>query len=139
MAACGRPCAGRPCLFGFIATPNGALCAPPPIAASLLLIRSLKIDKNYRTRAARVMGFPEIRCFPSGSRLGRLRHGIFSFHWTVILFLFFSSYLFLFFSYYSSSSYSSVLLVSVNFCDFLTPTDAVIENPQKYLAAEKYY
>ena len=30
-------------------------------------------------------------------------------------------------------------LVSVNFCDFLTPTDAVIENPQKYLAAEKYY
>jgi hypothetical protein len=30
-------------------------------------------------------------------------------------------------------------LVSVNFCDFLTPTDAVIENPQKYFAAEKYY
>ncbi len=30
-------------------------------------------------------------------------------------------------------------LVSVNFCDFLTPTDAVIENPQKFLAAEKYY
>ena len=28
-------------------------------------------------------------------------------------------------------------LVSVNFCDFLTPTDAVKENPQKYLAAEK--
>ncbi len=30
-------------------------------------------------------------------------------------------------------------LFSVNFCDFLTPTDAVTENPQKYLAAEKYY
>ncbi len=30
-------------------------------------------------------------------------------------------------------------LVSVNFCDCLTPTDAVIENPEKYLAAEKYY
>ncbi len=29
-------------------------------------------------------------------------------------------------------------LVSVNFCDFFTPTDAIIENPQKYLAAEKY-
>ncbi len=29
--------------------------------------------------------------------------------------------------------------MSVNFCDFLTPTDAVTENPQKYLAAEKYY
>jgi hypothetical protein len=30
-------------------------------------------------------------------------------------------------------------VMSVNFCDFLTPTDAVTENPQKYLAAEKYY
>ena len=46
MAARARPCAARPRLFGFIATPNGALCAPPPIAASLLLIRSLKIDKK---------------------------------------------------------------------------------------------
>jgi hypothetical protein len=27
-------------------------------------------------------------------------------------------------------------LVSVNFCDFLTPTDAVTENPQKYMAAD---
>ncbi|MFN9982977.1 MAG: hypothetical protein ACK53Y_23815 [bacterium] len=54
------PCAGRTRLFWFIAMPNGALCAPPPIAASLFLIRSLKIDKkNYRTRAARVMGFPD--------------------------------------------------------------------------------
>jgi len=134
----GRACA-PPSFWVHRHAQQGAM-RPPPIAASLLLIRSLKIDKkNYRTRAARVMGFPEIRCFPSGSRLGRPRHGIFSFHWTVILFLFFSSYLFLFFSYYSSSSYSSLLLVSVNFCDFLTPTDAVIENPQKYLAAEKYY
>ncbi len=29
--------------------------------------------------------------------------------------------------------------MSVNFCDFLMPTDAVTENPQNYLAAEKYY
>jgi hypothetical protein len=29
--------------------------------------------------------------------------------------------------------------ISVNFCDFLTPTDAVTENPQNYFAAEKYY
>ncbi len=36
----------RTCLFWFIPTPNGALCAPPPIAASLLLIGSLKIDKK---------------------------------------------------------------------------------------------
>ena len=115
-------------------------CAPPAHRSFAASYSIPKIDKkNYRTRAARVRGFPEIICFPSGSRLGRPRHGIFSFHWTVILFLFFSSYLFLFFSYYSSSSYSSLLLVSVNFCDFLTPTDAVIENPQKYLAAEKYY
>ncbi len=42
MAARARPCASRTRLFGFITMPNGALCAPPPIAASLLLIRSLK-------------------------------------------------------------------------------------------------
>ena len=42
MAARARACAARTRLFGFIATPNRALCAPPPIAASLLLIRSLK-------------------------------------------------------------------------------------------------
>jgi hypothetical protein len=29
--------------------------------------------------------------------------------------------------------------LSVNYYDFLTPTDAVTENPPKYLAAEKYY
>ncbi len=122
----GRACApvrcAHPSFWVHRHAKRNAMC-PPPIAASLLLIRSLKIDKkNYRTRAAHVMGFPEIICFPSGSSLGRPRHGIFSFHWTVILFLFFSSYLFLFFSFYSSSSYSSLLLVSVNFCDFLTPT-----------------
>jgi hypothetical protein len=27
----------------------------------------------------------------------------------------------------------------VNYCDYLTPTDAVTENPHKYLDAEKYY
>jgi hypothetical protein len=30
-------------------------------------------------------------------------------------------------------------LISVNFCDFLTLTDTVTDNPQKYLAAETYY
>jgi hypothetical protein len=29
--------------------------------------------------------------------------------------------------------------ISVNYCDFLMPIDGVTENPQKYLAAEKYY
>jgi hypothetical protein len=29
--------------------------------------------------------------------------------------------------------------MSVNFCDFLTPTDAAKENQKKYLAAENYY
>jgi hypothetical protein len=29
--------------------------------------------------------------------------------------------------------------LSVNYCDFLMPINAVTENPQKYLAAEKYY
>ncbi len=27
--------------------------------------------------------------------------------------------------------------LSINYCDFLTPTDAVTENAQKYLAAER--
>ena len=57
MTARARPCAERTRLFGLIAKPNGALRAPPPIAASLLLIRSPKIDKNYQSRAARVIGF----------------------------------------------------------------------------------
>jgi hypothetical protein len=35
--------------------------------------------------------------------------------------------------------HSYVSSISVNFCDFLTPTDAVTENPQNYFAAEKYY
>jgi hypothetical protein len=29
--------------------------------------------------------------------------------------------------------------VKVGLADFLTPTDAVTENPQNYFAAEKYY
>ncbi len=29
-------------------------------------------------------------------------------------------------------------LICVNFCDFLTPTDAVTENPRKYFIAKKY-
>jgi hypothetical protein len=29
--------------------------------------------------------------------------------------------------------------LSVNYCDFLTPTDAVTENLHNYLDAEKYY
>ncbi len=38
-----RPCAMRTRLFGHIATPNWALRAPPPIAASLILIHFPKI------------------------------------------------------------------------------------------------
>jgi len=57
LAAGARPCAARTRLFGFIATPNRALRAPPPIAASLLLIRPTKIFTIYRTWAAYVKGF----------------------------------------------------------------------------------
>ncbi len=57
MASRARPCAARTRLFGFIATPNGALRAPPPIAASLLLIRPQKIFTIYRTWAAYVRDF----------------------------------------------------------------------------------
>jgi hypothetical protein len=55
--------AARTRLLELIATPNGR-CAPHlPIAASLLLIRPPKINQIYRTRAARVKGFPENKCF----------------------------------------------------------------------------
>ncbi len=37
LAARARPCAARTRLFGIINMPSGALRAPPPIAASLLL------------------------------------------------------------------------------------------------------
>jgi hypothetical protein len=74
LAARARRCAARTRHFELIATQNGALRASAHI-------RSPKIDKNYRTRAAPVVGFPEIKCFPSGSSLGRPRHGLF-FHWT---------------------------------------------------------
>jgi hypothetical protein len=57
LAARARPCAAGTRLFGFIATPNRALRAPPPIAASLLLIRPPKIFTIYRTWAAYVKGF----------------------------------------------------------------------------------
>ena len=54
-------------------TKQGIASLSPPVVASLLLIHLQK--KNYfifgiRTRAARVKGFPEIKCFPSGSNLG---------------------------------------------------------------------
>ncbi len=55
----GRACAPVRCAhpyFGLIATPNGALRAPPPIAASLLFLCIPKIKIIYRTRAARVKG-----------------------------------------------------------------------------------
>jgi hypothetical protein len=48
--------------FGRIATPNGALRAPPPIAASLL---PPKIKINL---------FPETKCLPSGPNSGRQGH-----------------------------------------------------------------
>jgi hypothetical protein len=57
LAARERPCAARTRLFVFIATPNGALRAPPTIAASLLLILPPKIFTIYRTWAAYVKGF----------------------------------------------------------------------------------
>ncbi len=47
LAARARPCAARTRLFGLIATPNGALRAQPPIAASLFLIRPPKIYIKY--------------------------------------------------------------------------------------------
>jgi hypothetical protein len=81
MAARARPCAVRTRLFELIATPNRC-CAPhPPIAASLLLILPPKINKIYRTWAARVKGFPENKCFSSSSNLGRPCQGIFPFPW----------------------------------------------------------
>ncbi len=55
----------------------GRCAPPPPIAASLLLIQPPKINKIYQTRAARVKGFPEIKCFPSGSNLDFPRQGFF--------------------------------------------------------------
>ncbi len=82
LAARARPSAARTRLLELIAMSNGR-CAPhPPIAASLLLIRPPKINKIYRTRAARVKGFPENKCFSSSSNLGLHRQGLFSFHWT---------------------------------------------------------
>jgi hypothetical protein len=45
LAARARPYAARTRLFGFIATPNGALCAPP-IAASLILL-TIFCGQNY--------------------------------------------------------------------------------------------
>jgi hypothetical protein len=68
-----------PLFFGFINTANGALSAPLPIAALLLLIYPKK--KNIYILcpgfewAARVKGFPKTKCFPSGQR--RI-----AFHWT---------------------------------------------------------
>jgi hypothetical protein len=44
-------------VFFLIATPNRALRAPPPIAASLLIIRPPKISKIYRTLAAHIKDF----------------------------------------------------------------------------------
>ncbi len=44
-------------LFQLIATPNRALRAPPPIVASLLIIRPPKMNKIYRTCAAHIQVF----------------------------------------------------------------------------------
>jgi hypothetical protein len=62
LASRARPCAARTRLFGFIATPNGALRAPPspPIAASYSTPKNIYNLLN----------------------LGRPRQGLFSFHWT---------------------------------------------------------
>jgi hypothetical protein len=62
LASRARPCAARTRLFGHIASPNGALRAPPPIKLRCFLFDTKNI---YNL-----------------SNLGRPRQGIFSFHWT---------------------------------------------------------
>jgi hypothetical protein len=58
----------RASLLGLIAMPNGALRAPPPIAASLLFIHPQKINKNYFMSGIRtqfcVKGFPVKKLVP---------------------------------------------------------------------------
>ena len=116
---------------------------PPPIAASLLLIRSLKIDKKLSNSGRPRNGLSRNKMLSFRLKIGPPASWDFFFPldcYTLLILLFLSLLILLvLFSSSSYSSYSSLLLVSVNFCDFLTPTDAVIENPQKYLAAEKYY
>ncbi len=70
-----------PIFLGSLTRHTGRCAPPPPIAASLLLFQPPKINKMYQTRAASLKGFPEIKCFPSGSNLGLSRQGLFSFHW----------------------------------------------------------
>ncbi len=101
--ACAPGALRAPVLWDSLSRKTGR-CAPPPhIAASLLLIRFPKLDKNYRTWAAPVMGFPEIKCFSSGSRAWGL--GVFRRGQAFFIFLFFSTVL------YSSSSYCILLFL----------------------------
>ncbi len=97
MHARARPCTARTRLFGFIAMPNGALCAPPPIAASLILL-TIFCGQNYvRVRQYALTFFVFIlfkNCFL-----------ILSFCYTLLILLFLSLlillilfFLFLFFS-----------------------------------------
>jgi hypothetical protein len=63
LAAHARPCAARTRLFELIATPNGALRAPPA----------------HRTYAA---SYSTPKNIYNLSNLGRPHQGLFSFHWT---------------------------------------------------------
>ncbi len=69
----GRACApvrcAHPSFFGLFTTPNGALRAPPPIAASLLPPNKKKL-------------FPETKSLPPGPNSGRQGH-MFS-HWATL-------------------------------------------------------
>ncbi len=77
----GRACA-HPSFWAHCHAKRGA-ARPPPIAASLLLIGSPKIDlKNYRTRAAPMMGFPGKKAFLKARAWAARVMGFFSFHWT---------------------------------------------------------
>jgi hypothetical protein len=70
LAARARPCAARTRLFKLIATPNRALRAPPPIAASLLFLC-----------------IPQVEIKKSRDNLpnsGRPREVLFSFTWKTL-------------------------------------------------------
>jgi hypothetical protein len=62
-----RPCAAHSRLFGFIATPNGALCAPPH-HRSFTAHQKYKIDYFQKQNASLwpELGLPGAYIFPLG-------------------------------------------------------------------------
>ncbi len=109
MATRARPCAARTCLFWLVATPNGALCAPPPIAASLHASYSIpkkRFLKNHRTICSNFFRFILFKnCF------------------LILSFLLYSSYSSLLISSYSSRSILPLLiLLFFRNCDTHTHT-----------------